>query len=988
MGLLDFAAVLLVLFGSAACLAETVVESERQIPLAYDVDVVVVGGNTRGVSAAVAAKKAGASVFLMAERPYLGEDLCATYRLRLENGEKPAADMALAIFKDGTPTPLRVKRVLDDALIDAKVDFLYGCYPAAVLRDDSGNLSGIVMANRSGRQAVRAKVIIDATERGVLARMAGAMFEAYPAGQHAFKRIVVGGTPAEMAVVLPDMLIIPSDTAKKGVTDTTTNKVYEYTLKIEMKDGSWSSFARADQEARNRTWQEGQVDASESLFQIPPDPVKSRKPQAGSWPGADRIELDALRPEKTGWIYVLGGCADLSREAAGQLLRPINGIELGLRVGEAAAKDAAKRSIVPVQDLIVSMKAGGRDAGKIGEMLNGLRSKPGLTNAPSVKSPAGALPVLGEYDVVIVGGGTSGAPAAIAAARAGARTLVIEYLDGLGGVGTLGRITKYWHGNKVGFTKEIDQDNGGGSGKSGGGWNIENKMEWFRKEIVKAGGEIWFHSLACGSVVKNDRFTGVVVATPLGTGVLLANTVIDATGNAVIPAFAGAPCQEIGGDEISIQGTGLPTFTPGLGYLNGDWTFNDDSDVLDMLRMFVVAKHKANKDAFDLGQLITTRARRRIIGDIVISPMDILNKRTFPDTITVARSNFDNHGFSSHDIFMVTPPGSKDSLVGNIPYRALMPKGYDGVLVTGLGISAHGDAMPVLRMQPDVQNQGYAAGYAAALAAKTGKTVRTIDVKELQKHLVEKSIIPPGMLTDADSYPVSDDAMKEAVSGVGKDYSGISIVLTDTVRAIPLMKAALKESTDKEAKLRFAHVLGMLGDGAGAATLIDKLKDAEWDKGWKFRGMGQFGPTTSYMDNLVIALGRTREKRGMDVLLKMMGKLTVGSEFSHCRAISMAFETFGDNRAAKPLADFLRQEGVMGHALETLSENIEKTPGGFADTTTRNASLREIIMARALYRCGDYEGLGEKILREYAGDLCGHYASHAKAVLNERSGKR
>ena len=68
-----------------------------------------------------------------------------------------------------------------------------------------------------------------------------------------------------------------------------------------------------------------------------------------------------------------------------------------------------------------------------------------------------AIPVLGAYDVVVVGGGTGGAPAGIAAARQGASTLVVEYLHGLGGVGTMGLIGKYYHGHREGFTKEIDR---------------------------------------------------------------------------------------------------------------------------------------------------------------------------------------------------------------------------------------------------------------------------------------------------------------------------------------------------------------------------------------------------------------------------------------------------------------------------------------------------------------------------------------------------
>ena len=51
---------------------------------------------------------------------------------------------------------------------------------------------------------------------------------------------------------------------------------------------------------------------------------------------------------------------------------------------------------------------------------------------------------------------------------------------------------------------------------------------------------------------------------------------------------------------------------------------------------------------------------------------------------------------------------------------------------------------------------------------------------------------------------------------------------------------------------------------------------------------------------------------------------------------------------------------------------------------TRNLSLRELVLARALYRCGDYKDIGKKILKEYARDLRGHYARHARAVLQEK----
>ena len=92
---------------------------------------------------------------------------------------------------------MQVKRTLDQALIKAKVPFLFWCYATELLRDAAGKPAGVVISTRSGRQAVFAKVIIDATERGNVARMAGAAFTEYPAGVQKFTRVVVGGAPRE-----------------------------------------------------------------------------------------------------------------------------------------------------------------------------------------------------------------------------------------------------------------------------------------------------------------------------------------------------------------------------------------------------------------------------------------------------------------------------------------------------------------------------------------------------------------------------------------------------------------------------------------------------------------------------------------------------------------------------------------------------------------------------------------------------------------------
>ena len=91
------------LFGSrlaAAAEAPGVNQSPREIPVAYQVDVAVLGGGCGAVAAAVAAAESGAKVFLAAPRPYLGDDMAGMLRLWLEEGEEPQAGLAERLYHD------------------------------------------------------------------------------------------------------------------------------------------------------------------------------------------------------------------------------------------------------------------------------------------------------------------------------------------------------------------------------------------------------------------------------------------------------------------------------------------------------------------------------------------------------------------------------------------------------------------------------------------------------------------------------------------------------------------------------------------------------------------------------------------------------------------------------------------------------------------------------------------------------------------------
>ena len=1137
-GLVIGVSVCLALLRCAAAAPAAVQESARRIPVVYEVDVVVVGGTSAGVAAAVEAARQGATVFVAAPRPYLGEDLCATYRLWLEPGEEPATPLAKAMFADpqtqqglrfsykadqpsmgvhkdtATPSkladgqygtaftesvqynadanvvldlggrhcfreikfmifqgpgsyevaditvwvsddqkawrqvavvkndklgkgafvhsaivltapvaarthyvkclfrktpqaermllgeiflvpaaderqertgmtmarPMRVKHALDQALLAAKVPFLYSCYATDVLRDADGRPAGIVMANRAGRQAVKAKVIIDATDRAWLARMVGARFKPYPAGRQKFTRIVVGGEPRPGRGATVRKIALSHPIGGKppfqygtGSWATKRNlqmgKVFpeliEYTLTLPMKDGSWPSFAEAEQAARDRTFHPSQVIDAEVLFQVPPDPMRGRKRLAGAWPGAAAADADWFRPAGVERLFVLGGCADVPREAAAKLLRPLEYMALGTRIGAAAAA-MAKATPALAEVRLPGSKAPGAVAGDTHEFLTGLR--PTQRDLPTVPAAARALPVLGTYDVVVIGGGTAGAPAGIGAARAGARTLVVEYLHGLGGVGTTGLIGIYCAGYRKGFTAHTEA----GIRKLGAENYVVGKMEWWRRENRQPGADIWFGALGAGAFVHDGQVKGAIVVTPQGRGVVLARTVIDGTGHADVAAAAGAPCMYTSGAHIALQGAGLPRWETGATYINTDWTYVDESDMVDVWSAFVVAK-QLNKTAYDLGQLIDTRERRRIVGDHVLSPLDIINRRTFPDTIAISSGGkLDKHGHTVHPFFMIN---NWRGGISYTPYRCLLPDGLDGILVVGLGVSAHVDAIPSIRMQPCMQNLGYAAGVAAAMAAPRGGRTRAIDIKALQKHLVAAGCLTPDVPKHTDSFPIPKAKVQAAVRAlVAKDYSSLGVLLAQPDIAVPLLRAAYADAaTPAAGRLRCAHVLAMMGDPAGVATLIEKVDSF---KEFDVERIDRYFPWVTWLDSYLIALGRSRDPRALRPLLEKLTLIEQGKAkgSSHPHALALALEALGDRRAAAPLARVLQKTRLTGAVVTRLED---------AKATRRNKGGRtELALARVLYRLGDHQGLGEKVLRAYAADLRGHYARHAQAVLD------
>ncbi|MCX7820004.1 MAG: FAD-dependent oxidoreductase [Kiritimatiellae bacterium] len=873
--------------------------------------------------------------------------------------------------------PLRIQRTLDDALIAADVPFLFLSDPFDVLIGDDGHPAGLLVANRSGLQAIRARVIVDATPHAVVARLAGAAFESVPPGPREFRRVVIGGQAVTSAVASPVEHPLPLLVRAE---DGTELPVIEYRLVMPFADTGWPVRAELEQSARDITWSRDQRDASETLLELSPPPIVARAAVTGDWPGASNLPLDVARPVGVERLWVLGSRIAVAPISLSALRRPDEFLRVGERIGHVAAAEAR---MVPAPGRLRLRSAQREPPAADSPMARFVPADthPRWAGLERIELDAHAREAAAEYDVIVVGGGTGGAPAGIGAARQEARTLVIESLYGLGGVGTWGQIASYYHGYRQGFTAEIDAGVAALAGQTSPAhkWNVEHKSEWLRRALREAGAAIWFGCRGVGAIVNGDEVRGVVVVTPEGPLLALARCVVDATGNADIAAAAGARCVWSDEAEVAVQGTGLSPRSLTRQYINTDYTFVDDTDIVDIWRAFIVGRELFS-EAWDLSRLIDTRERRRIVGEVEISPLDLYLGRTWRDTIALAQSNFDTHGFTVHPIFALRPP-DRSSITVPVPFRALLPRDLERLLVIGLAISAHRDALPVLRMQPDIQNHGYAAGVAAAWCARENRPLRALDIRVLQRHLIDKGIVPDTALTDLDSPPVPDSRLEWAVRALPEDWTGLEVVLSDTNRSLPRLRTAWAAATNDDVRLVYAMTLGMLGDPTGVDTLIAAVRARSWEGGWEYRAMGQFGPSLAPLDAMIIALGRTRAAAALEPLLEKARTLDANVAFSHHRAVALALECLGDPRAAPVLAEVLRRPGMSGHWVTTATEAKTRRLSGGTDTRVRRDALREISLARALYRCGDHEGLGRSILERYADDLHGHYARHARTVL-------
>ncbi|MCM3746603.1 FAD-dependent oxidoreductase [Paenibacillus pasadenensis] len=182
--------------------------------------------------------------------------------------------------------------------------------------------------------------------------------------------------------------------------------------------------------------------------------------------------------------------------------------------------------------------------------------------------PAQSLPLSYTPDVVVAGGGASGIAAAIAAARNGARTLLIEQRGYLGGMATAALVPSFCpftdgekpviRGIGLDLMEKMKQASGEAflsAYKEQLDWvpiDVEALKRVYDEEVLLSGAELLFHTFVDQVLTEGDRIAGIVVSSKSGRSVVQAKAYIDATGDADLAALAGVPFQ-IGGDAGELQ---------------------------------------------------------------------------------------------------------------------------------------------------------------------------------------------------------------------------------------------------------------------------------------------------------------------------------------------------------------------------------------------------------------------------------------------------
>ncbi|MCM8759385.1 MAG: FAD-dependent oxidoreductase [Candidatus Omnitrophica bacterium] len=522
-----------------------------------------------------------------------------------------------------------------------------------------------------------------------------------------------------------------------------------------------------------------------------------------------------------------------------------------------------------------------------------------------------------DFDVVVTGGGTAGAVAAIASAREGAKTAVVEHSTCLGGLGTGGGVHHYYLGLGGGIQKEIEERSTELTNLFRGkfnisGWHPEAKKIVLEEMCSAAGVKIFYQNCFVDVEMKNSRISAIHCVTPCGKIKYSAQVFVDATGDADVAVKAGTP-YTLGRnrDRIPQPFTLVPMkLIPdgSLIHINFDSGFVDPTDVVDLSR----AKRESLglferriKNEVDIPlyicPILGIRQGRQILGKHTLTLMDEILGTRFPDSISSMSSHYDNHSKDMENqsyhalIWRWLTDNHLTRLECEIPYRCLLPLNVEGLLVTGRAISLEPEAHYALRMEKDMERIGEVAGIAASICVKKGLFPSNIDIAELQEKLKKSGCWDPEYnVKPAIDLKKPQHVLKQKF--FNKDFKEpVSLwAFFLSKETENFLNSALRSKTsDNEVKFWSAVILAIHGKKQGLRTLLNYL------------GTKRNINSPLYI-SLIVILGKLKEKEALHFLHDIIFDKTAGVDtiIAAIRAIG----EIGSKKSIKTIEKFIKRK--------------------------------------------------------------------------------
>ena len=377
----------------------------------------------------------------------------------------------------------------------------------------------------------------------------------------------------------------------------------------------------------------------------------------------------------------------------------------------------------------------------------------------SIVEPQRSIPVVKEVDVLVVGGGTAGVPAALCAARLGARTLLVEKFNSLGGAIT-GGMTITLPPSPVGaalneIMDRMRRNYGGVAQQDGDQGFIIIDQELYKYESVlaleEAGAEMLLNAFAVDAIVEDGAVRGIIGENKSGRQAIRARVVIDCTGDADVAFRSGAETAIAPNDKL--LKTTLMWLAANVDIeraraadqLGGEYTIVHDGEInvwggavegLDATDAWALSAAENETRKQSVREWLKRRAEwagweRSYIG-YMAPHLGVRETRRLVGVHIVTKNEHKTADYA--DTIGTTQYGEQ------FPYRALVPREMDGLLVAGRCASTDADVQHSLRIAPTCALLGEAAGTAAALSLDQGVEPRRVAIAALRKQLEKQGV--------------------------------------------------------------------------------------------------------------------------------------------------------------------------------------------------------------------------------------------------------